>query len=473
MGALPPQRETRTATQAHRAKLRYNRKICETYLLPQPAKISKDIRLALAARSPMKTIAHMPPAWARTFATLTAVAIAAMLTSCAHLNPPEPEPAPEPTVAEKKAPPKPIKPPPPSSLYEWWGKDYVSHIEVSINEQKARFYSGDQMVGWTTVASGVHKFPTPTGSFAVTEKIQDKKSNLYGKIYNKNGKLVKRNAKMGVHRVPAGGRFKGAPMPYFLRLTNDGIGMHAGPIPRPGSRASHGCIRMPRNFAPILYRHVDIGTAVTIKGNGPAYASYVTKQRKSAPKPASTAVAKTDPTPASTTVETVGASTTAAGAAAPGPGMAAAPPQPPADATPSSTSTAALAPPATGMVGVPGPTSAQEPPPPSPATTITTVTPGMAGVPIYHPTSTAPTSPSLEVQAAPAPGMAGVPPTSAGNPAPAPAPASSAPEPIPPQAPPSMTGVSSAPAQSMGQTAPVESTPPPPAAAAPPVQSEG
>jgi hypothetical protein len=246
----------------------------------------------------MKPNSAQPSAQKRSFAALAAVLVAAMLSSCAHFNPPEPEPQPEPEVAEKKPPPEPIKPPPPSPLYEWWGKnEYLSHIEVSINEQKARFFSGDKLVGWTTVASGVHKYPTPTGQFAVTEKVQNKRSNLYGKIYNKNGKLVRRNAKMGVHSVPAGGSFKGAPMPYFLRLTNDGIGLHAGPIPRPGNRASHGCIRMPKNFAPILYRHVDVGTPVVIKGNGPSYASYLAKQRKSAPKPTKTAVAKAAPSP--------------------------------------------------------------------------------------------------------------------------------------------------------------------------------
>jgi hypothetical protein len=237
--------------------------------------------------------------WARSLTFLAAVALAALISSCAHFMPPEANPEPEPPVAETKPPPKPVKPPPPSRLYEWYGTDeYISRIEISVNEQKARFYSGDREVGWTTIASGVHKYPTPVGTFAVLEKVKNKKSNLYGKIYNKNGKLVRRNAKMGVHPIPAGGSFKGAPMPYFLRLTNDGIGLHAGPIPRPGKRASHGCIRMPKKFAPILYNHVDIGAAVTIKGKGPSYTSYLAKQRKSTPKP-TPAVAQADAAPAS------------------------------------------------------------------------------------------------------------------------------------------------------------------------------
>lgn len=243
----------------------------------------------------MKTRTRRLASWRRSLSALTVIAIVALLSSCAHFNPPEPEPKREAPVAEKK-PSKLAEPPPPSSLYAWYGTEgYVSNIEVSINEQKARFYSGDKEVGWTTVASGVRSYPTPTGSFAVIEKVKHKKSNLYGKIYNKDGKLVKRNAKMGVHAIPTGGHFKGAPMPYFLRLTNDGIGMHAGPIPKPGHRASHGCIRMPKEFAPILYNHVDLGTVVTIKGNGPTYASYLAKQRRSTPKPATAAITRTTP----------------------------------------------------------------------------------------------------------------------------------------------------------------------------------
>jgi len=243
----------------------------------------------------MKTRIFLFPFRGRSLPILSTVLMAALLAGCAQLFPTERAPEPEPVVAEKKPPPKPVEPPPPSTLYEWYGTDdYISHIEIDVNDQKARFYRGAKEVGWTRVASGVYKYPTPIGTFAVMEKVQDKRSNLYGRIYNKNGKLVKRNAKMGVDTVPAGGHFKGASMPYFLRLTNDGIGMPAGPIPRPGRRASHGCIRMPRKFAPILYRYVDLGTQVTIKGKGPTYASYLAKQRRSRPKV--TPVAAVEPT---------------------------------------------------------------------------------------------------------------------------------------------------------------------------------
>lgn len=53
-------------------------------------------------------------------------------------------------------------------------------------------------------------------------------------------------------------------MPYWMRLTNYGIGMHVGNIPQPGEPASHGCIRMPEEFVPVLFNKVEIGTPVKI-----------------------------------------------------------------------------------------------------------------------------------------------------------------------------------------------------------------
>jgi hypothetical protein len=55
-----------------------------------------------------------------------------------------------------------------------------------------------------------------------------------------------------------------APMPYWMRLTSYGIGMHGGIIPEPGAPASHGCIRLPKDFVSTLYEVVDVGTSVVI-----------------------------------------------------------------------------------------------------------------------------------------------------------------------------------------------------------------
>ncbi len=227
----------------------------------------------------------------RSAAALIALSAVFLLSACAQLQPPKPQTE-APKVAQK---PPPVPPPPePAALYQWYGDGRtVSHIEIDVDKQKAVFYDGPHQIGWAMVASGIRSYPTPTGRFAVTEKIVEKRSNLYGKIYNSKGKLVRRNAEMGVHPIPAGGRFEGAKMPYFMRLTNDGIGMHAGPIPKPGRPASHGCIRMPHEMAPVLYQHVSIGTPVSIVGSGPSYERYLAAQRAKAKKRAPAAAAET------------------------------------------------------------------------------------------------------------------------------------------------------------------------------------
>jgi len=56
----------------------------------------------------------------------------------------------------------------------------------------------------------------------------------------------------------------GRPMPYWMRLTSYGIGMHVGPIPYPGSPASHGCIRLPEGPARLVFASAKVGTPVKI-----------------------------------------------------------------------------------------------------------------------------------------------------------------------------------------------------------------
>ncbi|MFD2113363.1 L,D-transpeptidase [Thiorhodococcus fuscus] len=217
------------------------------------------------------------------------------LSGCDGLAKMMARPDPKPDVAQS-AQPEPLPPLPPTkdkpepklkknTLYEWNGEGrQVTRIVVNTNEQKARFYSGNDEVGWSTVATGVSKHPTPTGNFEVIEKVENKRSNLYGKVYGSGGKVIRTNVKVGRDPIPSGARFEGAKMPYFMRLTHDGVGLHAGPIPRPGRAASHGCIRMPSKLAPVLFAHVPNGTPVTIEGKGPSYGDYMEKQRAVAAK---------------------------------------------------------------------------------------------------------------------------------------------------------------------------------------------
>lgn len=192
---------------------------------------------------------------------LLAFAVASILSACAQA-PPRDNPEPESASTDQEAQPEELEL---DLLYEWSGNGRkVSRIEIDIDEQKASFYDGPNKIGWSTVASGIPYFSTPRGQFAISEKVVEKRSNLYGKIYDSAGKLVIVNARRGVHRIPPGGKFHGAKMPYFMRLTKGGVGMHGGPIPEPGTPASHGCIRLPHALAPMLYESVSIGTPVRI-----------------------------------------------------------------------------------------------------------------------------------------------------------------------------------------------------------------
>jgi peptidoglycan hydrolase-like protein with peptidoglycan-binding domain len=97
------------------------------------------------------------------------------------------------------------------------------HLVVSIREQKAHVYAGTQLIGSSRISSGKPGHDTPQGIFTVMEKRRHHRSNIYSN----------------------------APMPYMQRLTWSGIALHEGHIPnRP---ASHGCIRLPRNFAADLF----------------------------------------------------------------------------------------------------------------------------------------------------------------------------------------------------------------------------
>ena len=107
-------------------------------------------------------------------------------------------------------------------------------IIISINQQKLHVYSDGVRVADTSVATGVPRLPTPQGVFSVIQKQVFHRSNIYSN----------------------------APMPYMQRITWSGVAMHEGEDI--GHPASHGCIRMPHDFAARLYRLTKIGVRVII-----------------------------------------------------------------------------------------------------------------------------------------------------------------------------------------------------------------
>lgn len=139
-----------------------------------------------------------------------------------------------------------------------------SKVIVDRKLQRAVLLNNGEVAMDYPVSTGNKKFPTPAGSYTVLRKIEkDKRSNLYGKIYDAEGNVVNSNADINKDTVPEGGRFEGALMAYWMRLTWDGIGMHRGRVPR--YPASHGCIRTYSPIVSTVFRKVDVGTPVIIK----------------------------------------------------------------------------------------------------------------------------------------------------------------------------------------------------------------
>ena len=138
-----------------------------------------------------------------------------------------------------------------------------TRVEIILSLQRARIYNDDEIALDYPIASGRKTFPTPPGRYRIIEKVQrEKQSNLYGTIYDSEGNIYKNDADITEDEVPEGGEFKGAAMPYWMRLTWKGLGMHQGKVPR--YPTSHGFVRIPSKVASAVYTTLSLGTPVSI-----------------------------------------------------------------------------------------------------------------------------------------------------------------------------------------------------------------
>ena len=103
---------------------------------------------------------------------------------------------------------------------------------------------------------------TPTGNFTVLEKDPNHTSNIFGAFCDNERRIVRAGVSLKIDSAPSGTHFIGAPMKWFMRLTDGGVGMHVGVLP--GYPASHGCVRLPEDTARLMYASVRVGTPVTI-----------------------------------------------------------------------------------------------------------------------------------------------------------------------------------------------------------------
>ena len=107
-------------------------------------------------------------------------------------------------------------------------------IIVSIADQRVSLFDDGTLIARSSVSTGVKGHPTPLGVFSVIGKQRWHRSNIYS----------------------------AAPMPYMQRITWSGIALHAGVVP--GHPASHGCIRLKKDFAVRLWHLTKRGTRVII-----------------------------------------------------------------------------------------------------------------------------------------------------------------------------------------------------------------
>ena len=137
-----------------------------------------------------------------------------------------------------------------------------TRIVVSIPKQRAYLMIGEEIVADAPVSSGKRGHESPRGHMRVLEKDTNHHSTLYGDFVDGSGRIVRGGVSARIDSAPSGTHFAGAAMKWFLRLTEDGVGMHIGILP--GYPASHGCIRESVDGAKLFYDHAKVGTPVDV-----------------------------------------------------------------------------------------------------------------------------------------------------------------------------------------------------------------
>jgi len=105
---------------------------------------------------------------------------------------------------------------------------------VSLQSQRITVYDANGWILRAPVSSGQRGRETPAGIFSVIQKEADHYSNIYDDAF----------------------------MPHMQRITWSGIALHGGQLP--GYAASHGCVRLPFDFAARLFDVTRLGLRVIV-----------------------------------------------------------------------------------------------------------------------------------------------------------------------------------------------------------------
>lgn len=106
-------------------------------------------------------------------------------------------------------------------------------VRVDLGRQILSVFRAGHEIGSAVILYGTDGMPTPIGVFPIKAKAAEHESSLYE-----------------------------ASMPFMLRLTDDGVAIHASLVQR-GS-ATHGCVGVPESFARKLFAQVKLGDPVAI-----------------------------------------------------------------------------------------------------------------------------------------------------------------------------------------------------------------
>lgn len=137
------------------------------------------------------------------------------------------------------------------------------HVTISLSRQRVYLLYGNDVVIDSPISSGKPGHSTPPGTYPILVKEPAHFSNIYGNFVDKEHRVVRSGVSERIDTAPSGTHFEGAPMRWFMRLTNGGVGMHIGILP--GYAASHGCVRLPSAIAPLIYDRVKVGTVVRVE----------------------------------------------------------------------------------------------------------------------------------------------------------------------------------------------------------------
>jgi hypothetical protein len=120
-----------------------------------------------------------------------------------------------------------------------WNDQYVPKgplwVRVDLHRQLISVFRDGHEIGTAVILYGAESKETPNGTFPILQKAADYHSITYD-----------------------------APMPYMLRLTQDGVAIHGSDVRR--GAATHGCIGVPIGFAHLLFDQMNLGDPVVIVG---------------------------------------------------------------------------------------------------------------------------------------------------------------------------------------------------------------